>query len=127
MRSLLQLTQGDLSGSASAVARRTEERKAMTRQKSEGRTVAKGRGNPVRTPALERGAGAKASPVNEEARQLSLFGETAEESARADTDSSVARSRERAAVPAVPKSKSKREQVEPASIDAVTERLEDAF
>jgi RNA-directed DNA polymerase len=126
-RDLLQLTQGDLSGSGRAVARRTEERKAMTRQKSEGCTVAEGPGNLAPRPACEREAGAKASPVNEEARQLSLLIETAEESARAAADGGAARARARAATRAVPKSRSKRESVKPASIDAVTERLEEAF
>ena len=53
----------------------------MTRQKSEGRVVAKGRGNTVPTHPVEPGAGAKGSPVNEEVKQLSLRLETAEESA----------------------------------------------
>lgn len=99
----------------------------MTRQKSEGRTVAEGRGNTASRAARERGAGAKASPVNEEARQLSLLPDTAEESARAATDGGAARARARAATRAAPKSRSKRESVKPATIDAVTERLEEAF
>lgn len=99
----------------------------MTRQKSEGRNVAQGPGNLAPTHALERAAGAKASPVNEEARQLSLLDETAEKSARADADGGAARARARAATHAAPKSKSKREHVGPATIETVTERLKEAF
>jgi retron-type reverse transcriptase len=79
------------------------------------------------TLTAEPDAGAKASPVNEVARQLSLLDETAEESALADADGVAARARARAATRAAPKSTSKRETVKPATIDAVTERLEDAF
>lgn len=99
----------------------------MTRQKSEGRTVAKGLGNKVPTHPVEPGAGAKASPVNEEARQLLLLPETAEESAQADANVGAARSRERAAPRAAPKSRSKQGTTKPATIEAVTERLEGAF
>lgn len=99
----------------------------MTRQKSEGRTVANGLGNKAPTRPEEPDAGAKASPVDEEARQLSLLLETAEESARADADGAAARSLERAATRAVPKSRRKREKVEPATMEAVTERLKEAF
>lgn len=99
----------------------------MTRQKSEGRTVAQGPGNSAPTHTDEPGAGAKASPVNEEVRQLLLLPETAEESAQADADGAAARSRERAAARAVPKSRGKRETTKPATIEAVTEGLEEAF
>ena len=126
-RSLLQLTQGDLSGSARAVARRTKERKAMARQKSEERTVAKGPGNKAPTHPVEPGAGAKAFPVNEEVRQLLLLPETAEESARADANGVAARPRGRAAARAAPKSRSKQETTKPATIEAVAERLKEAF
>jgi len=44
-----------------------------------------------------------------------------------DADGEAARVRTRAATRAAPKSRSKRENVEPATIDAVTERLEEAF
>lgn len=99
----------------------------MARQKSEGRTVAQGPGNKASTHPDEPDAGAKSSPVNEEVRQLSLLSETAEESARADADGAAARPRDRAAARAVPKSKSKRKTAEPATIEAVSERLEEAF
>jgi RNA-directed DNA polymerase len=114
-------------GSARAVARRTKERKAMTRQKSEERIVAKGPGNKARTRQVEPGAGAKAFPVNEEARQLWLLPETAEESVQADADGGAARIRKRAAPSAGPKSRSKREATKPATIKLVTKRLEAAF
>jgi len=123
----LQLTQGDLSGSARAVVRRTRERKTMARQKSEERVVAKGPGNRVQTHPGEPVAGAKAFPVEEEARQLLLLPETAEESARADADGAAVRPRGRSAARAVPKSRGKRGKVGPATIESVTERLEEAF
>ncbi|MEK7995806.1 MAG: group II intron reverse transcriptase/maturase [Planctomycetota bacterium] len=99
----------------------------MTRQKSEGRVVAQGPGNEAPTHLVEPGAGAKAFPVNEEARQLSLLPETAEEFARANTDGDAARYRKRAESHAAPKSRSKRKTTEPATIDEVAERLEEAF
>ena len=99
----------------------------MTRQKSEERKVAKGLGNKVPTRPVEPGAGAKAFPVNEEARQLSLHLETAEESAQAGTDGEAARHRRRAAALAAPKSRSKQETAKPATIETVTERLKAAF
>lgn len=100
----------------------------MTRQKSERREVAKGRRKSVPTSrAVKPAAGAKASPVHEEVRQLSLLSETAEESARADADGTLARVRTRAGARAVPKSKSKRETTKPATIDTVSEQLGEAF
>lgn len=99
----------------------------MTRQKSERRMVAKGAGNRAPTHRIGRGAGAKASPVKEEARQLSLLSETAEGSARADTDGAAARCRQRAAAREVLRAGSKRETVGPATMESVTERLEQAF
>lgn len=89
--------------------------------------VAKGRGNTVPTRPVEPGAGAKAFPVNEEARQLLLLPETAEESAQAGPDGGAARCAKRAAPHAAPKSRSKREITKPATIEAVTERLKEAF
>jgi len=99
----------------------------MARQKSEERTVAKGRGNVVPTRPVETGAGAKAFPVNEEARQLLLHLETAEEPAQAGTDGEAARTQRRAATRAEPKSRSKQETTKPATIETVTERLKEAF
>jgi group II intron reverse transcriptase/maturase len=99
----------------------------MTQQKSEEREVAQGLGNEIRTQQVEPAAGAKAFPVHEEARQLWLLCETAEEPARAGTDGDVAPSRERAVSRAGPKSRSKPETAEPATIERVAERLEEAF
>ncbi len=99
----------------------------MTRQKSDRRIVAEGRGNSVRTHRIENDAGAKAPAVNEEARQLTLLLETAEKSVRTEFVGEAGRSRKRPATRAEPKSKSKREKAKPATIEAVTERLEEAF
>ena len=99
----------------------------MTRQKSEERIVAQGRGNSAPTHAVEPGAGARAFPVNEEVRQLCLRLETAEESAQADADAEVARCRQRAGSSGAPKSSIKAKTAAPATIDAVSERLELAF
>ena len=98
----------------------------MTRQKSEKRVVAKGRGNTVPTRRAP-GAGAKAFPVNEEVRQLSLLLETAEKVAQATTDGAGSRPARRTPVRTVPKSRSKPEPTKPATIDAVAERLKEAF
>lgn len=99
----------------------------MARQKSEERIVAKGRRKPVPTRRIETGAGAKAFSVDEEARQLSLLLETAEEPARAGADGAAARPEGRASAHAVPKSRSKRRTAPPATMEAVTQRLEQAF
>jgi RNA-directed DNA polymerase len=89
--------------------------------------VAKGRRKLAPTPQDQPAAGAKSSPVHEEVRQLSLLSETAEEAAQAVTVGAAACVRTRAGARAVPKSESKRETTKPATIDAVSERLEDAF
>jgi RNA-directed DNA polymerase len=99
----------------------------MARQKSENHVVVQGRGNAAETCRVESGAGAKVVPVNQEASQLELRLETAEEPARARTDGRAARSVGRAARYAEPKSRRKPSVVEPATIKAVTERLEQAF
>lgn len=98
----------------------------MTRQKSEKRVVAKGRGNTVPTRRAP-GTGAKAFPVNEEVRQLSLLLETAEKLAQANTDGAGDRPLKRTPGRTVPKSRSKPETTEPATIDAVAKRLTEAF
>jgi len=56
-----------------------------------------------------------------------LLPETAEEAAQAAVDGAAARPKGRAATRATPKSRSKHETVQPATIEAVTERLEGAF
>lgn len=99
----------------------------MARQKSETRVVAKGRRKSAPTQPVESGAGVKARPVNEEAKQLTLLLETAEEPARAGIDAAPARSAEQAGASATPKSMSKRQKCRPATLDEVTERLKQAF
>jgi hypothetical protein len=83
----VEITQGDLSDSAQTEVCKavvTREKKQMTkiRQKSDGRIVAKGLGNKVRTSRDERATGAKASMVNEETAQLTLRFVAAEKTKR---------------------------------------------
>jgi len=125
--SLLQLTQGDLPGSARAVARRTKERRVMTRQKSEDRGKPQSRRKTVSTRGVEPSAGGEAIPVDEEPEQLSLFAGTAEVRARARSDGGADRSRDRSATRAVPKPETRGKKAKVATIDAVTERLSEAF
>ncbi len=99
----------------------------MTQQKSEDRGVVQGRGNTVGTQRIEPAAGAKAVPVYEEVRQLSLFLETADKLARASADGEAARPVGRAATRGAPKSRDKGRRVEPATMEAVVQRLEAAF
>jgi RNA-directed DNA polymerase len=99
----------------------------MARQKSEDHVVVQGRGNTAVTHRVETGAGAKVVPVNQEAEQLELWLDTAEKLARARTDGRAARPRGRTARYAAPKSRHKPRMAEPATIKAVTERLEQAF
>ena len=101
----------------------------MARQKSEDRTVPKGRRKAVPTRAVERSGGGKAVPVNEATGQLGLRFETAESptaraagvvgGAEGDLSSSVTR--------AAPESKSKEERVTSATMEEVTEQLREAF
>jgi RNA-directed DNA polymerase len=99
----------------------------MTQQKSEEREVVQGPGNRSVTHPLERGAGAKAFAVEEETRQSCLLFETAEVPARAGRVIRTARSRERAARHARPLSKGKARLAQSATIEAVSEGLEEAF
>jgi len=99
----------------------------MARQKSEDRDKPQGRRKPVVTRRFESGAGGEAIPVEEEPKQLSLFAGTAEVLAQASVDGGVARSQERAAPRATPKPVVKGRQATVATIDAVTERLSEAF
>jgi len=66
-------------------------------------------------------------PVNEEALQLSLFSKTAETPAKASAHAGAVRRRRRSTTSAGPKLGSRREKVKPATIDAVAERLLEAF
>lgn len=99
----------------------------MTQQKSETRVRAQGRGKTVVTHLVEPDAGAKACPVNQVRKQTSLPFETAEVPARAGSDARAVRPRGRTVRDAVPLSKSKRGRADSATIEAVTEGLEEAF
>lgn len=121
------LTQGGLPGSARAVARRTRERKVMTRQKSEDRDKAQARRKAGVTRRVESRAGVEAIPVDEDPKQLSLFSGTAEVSARAGSDGGADRSRNRSATRAVPKPANKGGKATDATMDEVADRLGEAF
>lgn len=121
------LTQGDLLGSARAVARRTRERKAMAQQKSEHRNGAQAPGNRSPTRGVERLGGAKAVPVEQQMRQLGLPLGTAEEAAKAAADDGAERVLSHPATPAAPKPRSKDKRVALATMEEVCERLRAAF
>src|SRR5688572_23077135 len=97
------LTQGDLLGSARAVARRTKERKAMAQQKSERRVRAQATRKRGVTRGVESRGGAKATPVSKQMQQLGLRFGTAEESVKAEADGEAAGHLSRAATRAEPK------------------------
>lgn len=101
----------------------------MARQKSEDRIRPQDRRKPVVTRGVERPGGGKEVPVNEQAKQLLLPFETAEESARqrAGADGGVAQHLRRAATHAEPKSKSKEKTVSSATMEEVIGRLVEAF
>jgi RNA-directed DNA polymerase len=99
----------------------------MTRQKSEEGVVAQGRGNTTRTAGSDPGTGAKAFPVEEAAMQLDLFTETAEGPVQTGPDDDAAGSREPAEPIAVPESVDEGEPALPVTLEAVTERLYEAF
>lgn len=126
-RSLLKLTQGDLPGSAQAVARRTKGRKVMARQKSEDRDKPQGRRKPVVTREVESRAGGEAIPVDEAPKQLLLFAGTADTPARASERGEADRSQERSATRAVPKPVTKEKKTTAATMGEVTQRLGEAF
>jgi hypothetical protein len=97
------------------------------RQKSDGRIVAKGPGNRVRTPRDERATGAKASMVKEVTAQLALRFVTAEKTERSDTNGGVVSGKPDAATRDVQSTKRKRQDVQSATMEAVTTRLSDGF
>ena len=101
----------------------------MARQKSEDRTVPKGRRKTVVTCGVEHRGGGKAVPVNEQSRQLELRFETAEVRAvqAARSDGVAGRGVPLAAAFAVPKSKHREEKAASATIEEVTKRLGEAF
>jgi RNA-directed DNA polymerase len=125
----LTLTQGGLPGPARAVTRRTKERKAMARQKSEDRIVPEGRRKAVPTWGAERSGGGKAVPVDERTGQLGLFLGTAENrAARAvRADGAAGGDRSPPAASAVPKPRYKEETAPSTTMDEVTKRLREAF
>jgi hypothetical protein len=77
----------------------------MARQKSDNRVVPQGRRKASVTRGSKRAGGGKAVAVNEQPRQLRLTFETAEDSARAETDGVAERPQGRSAAYAEPKSK----------------------
>lgn len=99
----------------------------MARQKSEDPIRVQSHGNMAVTHRVESDVGAKEVPVNQEAQQLELWRDTAEKLARARTDGRAVRPRGRSARYAAPKSRHKLSKIAPATIKAVTERLEQAF
>jgi RNA-directed DNA polymerase len=128
-RCLLELTQGDLPGSARAVARRTRERKAMARQKSEDRVVPQGRRKAVPTRDVEPPGGGKAVPVDERTGQLGLFLGTAEHRAAqaVRADGAAGRDGSLSGARAAPKPRHKEETIPSATMEEVTKRLREAF
>jgi group II intron reverse transcriptase/maturase len=99
----------------------------MTRQKSEDREKAQARRKAGVTRRDEPHAGVEAIPVDEDPKQLSLFAGTAEVLARASSDGEADRHLSRSATYAVPKPAAKGENTTDATMDAVTERLSEAF
>lgn len=101
----------------------------MARQKSEDRIQPQGRRKRVVTRRVESFGGGKAVPVNEQARQLELPLETAEEPGRQrpGTDGGVAWQRRRATTFAEPKARSKGQRVSSATMEGVVEQLTEAF
>lgn len=101
----------------------------MAPQKSERRTVPKGRRKPVPTRGAERPGGGRAAPVDERTWQLGLRFETAEEPAAkaASADGGTATGLPVPAPRAVPESKHKEKRVTSATMEKVCERLVTAF
>ncbi len=127
------LTQGDLLGSAEAVARRTKEQGAMTQQKSERRRVPQALRKSGPTASRVHGGagiqGGKATPVEQQPWQLKLSFETAE-NRRVQTQGSVGRAGADLSVPArraEPKSKRRGQTVTTATMGAVCSNLAAAF
>lgn len=99
----------------------------MTRQKSENRVVLQGRRKSVVTRGIKRRGGGKAVPVDEQPRQLGLQFETAEDSARAETDGATGGLLGRPVAHAEPKSKGNEEGVLAVTLEEVVRRLSRAF
>ena len=121
------LTRGALPGSARAVGRTTKAGKPTARQSNENRAVPNGRRKSVSAREIKPPSLGKTVPVNEQAIQLALPFDTAEESAQvdyvADTDSQP-----RVPVPcAMPKSEDKYEYVKLVTMESATRFLAMAF
>lgn len=101
----------------------------MARQKSEDRTVPKGRRKAVPTRSVEPPGGGKAVPVDERMGQHGLCFGTAEDwAAKAvRTDDAAGEDRSAPAALAVPKPRHKEEAAPPATMEEVTKRLREAF
>jgi group II intron reverse transcriptase/maturase len=101
----------------------------MARQKSEDRTVPKGRRKSASTRSDEPPEGGKAIPVDEQAQQLGLFFGTAEnrevKAPRVDGGADVGRPTP--ALLATPKPKTKKKTAALATMEEVTARLAEAF
>ena len=126
------LTRGALPGSARAVGRTTREGKPTARQSNENRAVPKGRRKSVRVREVKphrRTAPVlgKTVPVNEQAIQLELPFDTAEESAQVDIVADADSQPRGPATCAVPKSEDKYEYVELVTMESVTRLLAMAF
>jgi RNA-directed DNA polymerase len=101
----------------------------MTRQNNEDPAVPQDGRKSVPTQAVEPVGGGKGVPVNQQARQLALFLETAE-SSNAETSEVVVVAEERqseSATNAVPKSRTKTREAKPATMEGVAALLRVAF
>ncbi len=97
----------------------------MTRQKTEDRTVPKGRRKAVPTRSIERAGGGKSVPVNEQMGQLGLRFGTAEVPRGADGGAALHPCS--AATHAVPKPECKEEKATSATMEEAAKRLREAF
>jgi group II intron reverse transcriptase/maturase len=121
------LTQGDLPGSDGNVGRPedlNQERRTMTRQKSDDRVVPKGFRKAAPTWAT---GGGKAVTVDEVARQPGLPFATAEAAQRCDAGVKSRADRSAQKPTPRPKASDKEGTAAPATIEAVAERLYEAF
>jgi retron-type reverse transcriptase len=117
------LTRGALLGSAQAVGRTTREGKPTARQSNENRAVPNGRRKPVPTREIKPLGLGKAVPVNEQAIQLALPFDTAEESAQAEYVAGLDSQPREPSSCAEPKSEDKFECVELVTMESVTRFL----
>lgn len=101
----------------------------MARQSNEDPAVSEGARKDAPTRDVESSGGEKGIPVNQQAKQLALFSETADDpSARASGADDRADVRQcRSATLAVPKSENKDGQVTPTTMEEVASRLREAF